>query len=90
MTIEELEKRVKALEGQVVELKAAQVAGTLELDKASPQWWLATAGRFKDDPVFAEIVRLGREYRESLNPGRKKRPTGKPGGPRKKATRAHR
>jgi hypothetical protein len=31
------------------------------------------AGRFANDPIFDEMVRLGREYRESLRPGRGKK-----------------
>lgn len=30
------------------------------------RWWIEDAGRFAHDPDFDEIVRLGREYRESL------------------------
>jgi len=29
------------------------------------QWWIAGAGRFANDPVFDEIVRLGQQYRRS-------------------------
>lgn len=38
-------------------------------DRAEP-WYIEGAGRFADDPVFDEIMRLGREYRQSLHPGR--------------------
>ncbi len=31
-------------------------------------WYLKHAGRFSDDPEFQEIVRLGREIRESDRP----------------------
>jgi hypothetical protein len=74
MTLNELERRVRALETEVRELKA----GTPVPNKADPKWVLAHAGRFKDDPGFEEIVRLGREYRESLRPGRKKKPAATP------------
>jgi hypothetical protein len=60
--VEELEREVKLLK-----LKAEGV------DKSDPRWWLATAGMFKDDPWFEDAVRLGREYRESLRPGAKKK-----------------
>jgi hypothetical protein len=34
----------------------------------APDWLSRVAGSFKDDPVFAEIVRLGREAREADRP----------------------
>jgi hypothetical protein len=55
-----IESRVAALEQEVAELKRAM--------HDSPQtdnWFDQLSGRFKDDPDFAEIVRLGREYRQS-------------------------
>lgn len=73
MTLLELEKRVAALEQAVAEIQR----------KSKPEpgkqvaWWHTHAGRFADDPVFDEIVRLGAEYRNSLRPKeskRKKRP----------------
>ena len=33
-----------------------------------PGWFRRTAGMFRDDPGFAEVVRLGREFRESDRP----------------------
>lgn len=69
MTLDELEKRVAALEKAVTQLQA-QVGK--EPTGAGP-WWITEAGRFANDPVFDEIVRLGREYRESLHPDRRKK-----------------
>jgi hypothetical protein len=63
MTTAELAKRVEALEKAVAELRS-RMSGP---DPQRP-WWRLDAGRFRDDPVFEEIVRLGREYRESLRP----------------------
>ena len=57
----ELERTVKALQSHV-----AQSGG-------QRRWWVESAGRFADDPLFEEIVRLGREYRESLRPRKAKR-----------------
>jgi len=74
MTLGELELRVAALEAELRQLKA----GIAQPNKADPKWVLAHAGRFKDDPGFDEVARLGREYRESLRPGRKKKPATKP------------
>jgi hypothetical protein len=68
MTIAEITERLRALEQAVEELKS-QVKRSAGMDR---RWWIEDAGRFADDPVFNEIVRLGREYRESLRPGRRK------------------
>lgn len=64
MTMAELEKRVAALEKTVAELRS-QVGA--EPKKEEP-WWVKSAGLFANDPVFDEIVRLGREYRKSQVP----------------------
>ena len=69
MTLAELAKRVMALEKAVEELQA-KITSTPA--KQRP-WWHEDAGRFANDPVFDEIVRLGREYRESLHPDRRKK-----------------
>lgn len=69
MTVAELEKRVAALEKAVAELQ-----GNAEPTPENQRhWWRDDAGRFANDPVFDEIVRLGREYRESLHPDRRKK-----------------
>jgi hypothetical protein len=57
-----LEQRVAQLELDVSRLKGKST------DRASEPWWERIAGRFENDPVFDEIVRLGKEYRESLRP----------------------
>ena len=68
MTVAQLEERLVALERTVDELKA-------HLARTTPprRWWVEDAGRFADDPVFDEMVRLGRAYRESLRPRDRKR-----------------
>jgi hypothetical protein len=66
MTMAELAQRLDTLEKTVAEIQA-QIAALLGTKR---HWWVKGAGRFKGDPVFAEIVELGREYRESLRPGR--------------------
>jgi hypothetical protein len=65
MTVAELGRRVEALEREVAELKALVASAN-----GQQRWWREGAGRFANDPVFDEIVRLGREYRESLRPRR--------------------
>jgi hypothetical protein len=64
MTLAQVEKRVAKLEKDVQQF--------MRLPNTSAESWLSSAGRFANDPVFDEIVRLGREYRESLRPRRKR------------------
>ena len=68
MTIAELTKRVEALEAALAELRAKQE----QPPNGLRAWWREDAGRFANDPVFDEIVRLGREYRESQRPGERR------------------
>jgi hypothetical protein len=65
MTLKELEARVAALENEVGQLRER-----LPTAAGQRHWWHDEAGRFENDPVFDEIVRLGKEYRDSLRPGR--------------------
>jgi hypothetical protein len=58
--IKQLLDRIDKLERDVVALKANSVR--------DQPWWERIAGRFENDPTFDEIVRLGREYRESQRP----------------------
>lgn len=58
--VQVLEKRVSQLERDVSLLKSQAAPGSEQL------WWQRIAGRFEHDQAFDEIVRLGREYRESL------------------------
>jgi len=56
-----LEQRVAALEAGVARLKNEQ-------DGASTfrkPWWEEIRGSFKDDPVYDEAMRLGREWRKA-------------------------
>jgi hypothetical protein len=57
-----LEKRVEQLERDVSALRSQAGAAP------DQPWWERIAGRFENDPIFDEIVRLGREYRQSLSP----------------------
>lgn len=67
MKLPELERRLTALEKSVEELQAQARNAA---DPARP-WW-RDGKSFANDPVFEEIVRLGREYRESLRPRNQK------------------
>ena len=64
MAAQTLEERVTALEAEVARLKASNTNGA---NQKKP-WWLENWGWAKDDPHYAEAMRLGREYRESLRP----------------------
>ena len=68
MTLSELTKRVEELEKQLTQMQKK----VEHLPDPTP-WWMTGMGRFANDPAFDEIVRLGREYRESLRPDRKKK-----------------
>jgi hypothetical protein len=67
MTLKELEARVAALEREVGQLREA-----LPTAAGQRHWWHDDAGRFENDPIFDDIVRLGKEYRDSLRPGQRK------------------
>jgi len=61
MNIAELEQRLVAVERELAELKH-------RVKEPQPsKAWLATFGAFRDDPLFDEAVRLGREWREQVN-----------------------
>ena len=57
-----LEQRVSTLEKELSEIKQ-MLAKFSELK--SP-WWLKVAGSFEQDPTFDEVVKLGQEWRESV------------------------
>ena len=65
----QFEERLQKLEAQVQELQ--KTTGQV---KPVP-WHRQALGQFKDDPVFDEIVRLGKEFRDQdrgPRPARKK------------------
>ena len=65
MSTVSLERRVAALEADVARLKRERGIAPM------PQkpWWEEIRGTFKDDPVYDEAMRLGREWREAQNDG---------------------
>jgi hypothetical protein len=69
MTVAQLAQRLETLERAVERLESR----SLPHADLTRQWWLEDAGRFQNDPVFDEIVRLGREYRDSLKPEKSRR-----------------
>ena len=60
-----LTERVTALER-----KLRKVQSQLKVVRQAPQqpWWERLAGRFKDEPLFDEVVEAGQAYRRSLTP----------------------
>jgi len=63
MTLMQVEKGVKALEKTIRRL--VRHGWTKER-----KWYRTQDGHFSRDPVFDEIVKLGRTYRKSLRPHR--------------------
>ena len=62
----EIEQRLAILEKAVAALqKQAQAAHD------NP--WRSIIGHFANDPIYDEIIRLGREYRDAQHPDRKKK-----------------
>ena len=59
-SIADLRRRVEELEARMAALGQSASAGTPALKRG----WRAQIGAFGDDPVYAEIVRLGREWRD--------------------------
>lgn len=68
MKLAEIEQRLTKLEKALLRLQSPAA----KVSKKTKRWWVTDAGRFADDPVFDEIVELGREYRESLRPNKRK------------------
>lgn len=61
MTNTEIEKRLELLEAEVALLKSkSERNGNVE-----KPWYEKIAGKFADDPIYDEAMRLGREYRLS-------------------------
>ena len=62
---------------EVLEVEVARLRAKIERKPGSKvPWWDEIAGSFAGDPMFAEAMRLGREYRESQRPksAKRKRP----------------
>lgn len=69
MSTVQIEKRLKALETELAQLKVA-LKGT---SQSAKKGWRGIVGSFAGDPLHAEAMRLGRKYRESQRPKRRKR-----------------
>ena len=73
MTIELLEQRVATLERELAAVKhlvesSTRLPAPSPLPAAKPNWIEAITGSLAGCPEFAEVVRLGREWRESQRP----------------------
>lgn len=66
MTMIQLERRLKKLEDAFEQWKSTG-------PKRTGAWWANHASPMQDDPVFADVIKRGRRYRESLKPRRRKR-----------------
>ncbi|MCA2667870.1 MAG: hypothetical protein IM486_05105 [Microcystis sp. M114S2] len=53
-----LEQRVTALETELLEIKQKLTQ--------THSWWLKIAGSFEEDQTFDEVVKLGQEWRKSV------------------------
>ena len=62
-----IEERVAKLEKQVAELQQ-----TRSPKNGRPAWLDYIKGQFADDPVFDKAMELGRKYRESQRPRKRK------------------
>jgi hypothetical protein len=58
-----LEERLALVEAMLVDLQRQ-----VETNSAPKSWLEQITGAFQDDPVFEEMLRYGREYRESDYP----------------------
>jgi hypothetical protein len=60
---EQLVERIAILEAEVARLR-----NKVEENSPSEPWWVKITGKFADQPAYDEAMKLGREYRESLEP----------------------
>jgi hypothetical protein len=58
-----VEERLARIEKEIEALKTK-----LPVDESKTDWLSKVNGTFKDDPDFDEIVRIGKEFRDSDRP----------------------
>ncbi len=63
MSTSTIEERLAAVETKLEQLQREKEQSKGQ-DSAAP-WWEQIRGQFKDDPIYDEAMRLGREWRES-------------------------
>ena len=62
MSQSEIETKIKSLEAEISILKA-KVSQIEKNNGSQVPWWEQMAGKFANDPIYDEAMRLGREYR---------------------------
>ena len=67
-SLADLRRRVEELEAHMAALGRPVTGGAHPVK----QGWRAQVGAFGGDPVYAEIVRGGREWREAQDPGQER------------------
>jgi hypothetical protein len=70
MTSQQLEERSQQLETRIASLETELAQMKQMLIESKPRknpWWLEIAGSCENDPTFDKAVRLGQEYRKSIN-----------------------
>ena len=63
-----LQERVAALEAELAELKKR-----LSQNEKGKPWWEKISGTFLNDPMYEDAMKLGRKYRESTRPKKKRK-----------------
>lgn len=66
--LQQMQQRLTVLEREVRQLRK-KVTQCEHGDDVRP-WWEKISGTFRDDPVFEEIIRLGRKIRKADKPRR--------------------
>lgn len=66
--VAELEKRLLTLERRFHGMEARMDALSKSIRNDEKPWWEQISGCMADNPAFDEMVRLGREFRESDRP----------------------
>lgn len=62
MTLDEVAKRLSILESEMAHLKAAQEG---RRKQNAREWFEQFSGSMANDPGFDEVLRLGKEWRDS-------------------------
>lgn len=70
--LSQIEERLRRVEAELAELKQSK-----QREDAVP-WYRKIAGQFDNDPVFDEIVRLGKEIRDSERSPKRIQPSKSP------------
>ena len=52
----------------ILELQMRDLQMRIAKEEDLPHWLETMDGAFKDEPAFDEVIRIGREYRESFRP----------------------